>query len=93
MNIEYVRELLKKKEKEKLTDEDRERVSMLNILLKDDDIFFNIEANTACGILEFLGIQGEKNIIDDYYKLISFEEYKKSVGYIINKDDKNEEER
>jgi peptidyl-tRNA hydrolase len=90
MNIEDIRKLLKQKENEKMSSEDEKRISTLKVILKDDNIFFNIDGETACGILKFLGIQEDK-IVETYFKLISFEQYKKNKGYSIKKEDYEEE--
>lgn len=91
MSIEDIRNLLNKKEKEELNSEDEKRISTLKILLKDDDIFFKIDAETACGILNFLGIQNDEKVVETYFSLISFKEYKKNQGYIINNENNKEE--
>ena len=74
MNIEYIRELLLKKEKTVENDLDKEKIDNLKEILKNDDIFFKLDLVTAINILAYLGLPEEK-IEDSYYKLISPENY------------------
>lgn len=90
MSIDDIRELVNKKEKEQLSGDDEKKMSMLKVLLKDDEIFFKIDSETACGILSFLGIKDDEEVIKAYFSLISYERYKENQGYII---DNKEEER
>ena len=74
--MERLYKLLLSKEKEVQSKEDKEKVSTLKCLLKQEDIFFKLEAATAIGILEFLGVP--KNEIRDYYlNLISVDNFGK----------------
>ena len=56
MNIDKLRTLLSEKEKIQRDGIEREKVENLKILLRDDDIFFKLDLETAIGILDFLGI-------------------------------------
>lgn len=85
MNID-LKELLAKKEKEVTTSEDKEKIALLKDLFLDEAIFFKIPAETAVGILHFLGIPEDK-IKETYLYLISPVEYEKKVkGYAILKE-------
>lgn len=82
-NFEHVKQLLIKKQKEQLKDEDKKKVENLKILFSDVDIFFKLDLETALSILYFLGIP-QNNLFDFYSKLIdvkSFQEY--NNNYII----------
>jgi len=68
MNID-LKELLAKKEKEVTTSEDKEKIALLKDLFLDEAIFFKIPAETAVGILHFLGIPEDK-IKETYLYLI-----------------------
>lgn len=74
INMDYIRKLLVKKEQEVNNDLDNQKVQHLKGLLKQDDIFFNIDLATAVGILSFLGIPEDK-IRETYMNLISPENY------------------
>ncbi|HIS90081.1 MAG TPA: hypothetical protein IAC20_00275 [Candidatus Faecisoma merdavium] len=82
-NFEYVKQLLIKKQKEQLKDEDKMKIENLKILFSDADIFFKLDLETALSILYFLGIP-QNNLFAFYSKLIdvkSFQEYNNK--YII----------
>jgi len=83
--IDEIRKLLQKKEIQKNNKEDLERIDVLKVLLKDDNIFFQLDIDTAYGILDFLGVDSDK-ISEVYDKLISFEEYQKNKNYKIQDD-------
>ena len=74
MNIEYIRELLLKKEQNITNELDNEKIANLKEILKNDDIFFKLDLVTAVNILAYLGIPEDK-IEDAYYKLISPKNY------------------
>ncbi len=74
LNINDIRELLAKKEMKIVTKEDKEKLENLKDVLSIDDVFFNIDIDTAVGILVFLGIPEDK-IVDTYYSLISPENF------------------
>lgn len=75
-----LKELLEsKKDKLVLDNLDQEKIKNIEFLFKDDNIFFKIEAQTAIGILEFLGIK-ENEIMDYYFELIS-------PQYLLKEDD------
>ena len=76
-NFEYVKQLLIKKQKEQLKDEDKMKIENLKILFSDADIFFKLDLETALSILYFLGIP-QNNLFAFYSKLIdvkSFQEF------------------
>lgn len=81
MNIEEIRSLYEKK-KENLKPEEKEGINILSVLLKDDNIFFNIPRETAMGILAFLGIEEDK-LENTYFELISPKNFIQNKGYII----------
>lgn len=74
-DINYIRELLKKKEKNISDINDKEKIDTLKDLLQDDNIFFKLDLDTAVGILSFLGVPNE-NIVNLYYEIISIKNYK-----------------
>lgn len=76
INLTYLRNLLSIREKEVNDMLDKEKVKNLKFLLKNDDIFFRIDIETAIGILDFLGIP-KNEILNVYTQLISPTEYKK----------------
>lgn len=81
-----LKQLLEKKEQEATTKEDKEKVTLIKDLFLDEAIFFKIPAETAVGILHFLGIPDDK-IKETYLYLISPAEYEKKVkGYAILKE-------
>lgn len=59
-----------KKKNINLSEVDNEKIKNLEYLLKNEDLFFNIDFQTAYGILEFLGVN-ENEIIDYYFELIA----------------------
>lgn len=73
-----VEELLKKKTQNIHTEEDREKCDIIRTVLSNQDSFFNLEAPTVIGMLEYLGVEKD-NIMDIYFALISPENYKKRV--------------
>lgn len=74
-DINYIRELLKKKEENISDINDKEKIDTLKDLLQDDNIFFKLDLDTAVGILSFLGVPNE-NIVNLYYEIISIKNYK-----------------
>ena len=54
--MDYIRELLLKKEQQALNEIDKEKVANLKEILKNDDIFFLLDLNTAVNILAFLDV-------------------------------------
>lgn len=86
MTIERARELLEQK-KEQGKEEDKEKISVLNTLFKDDNIFFQVNMQTAYGILEFLGVD-KARIDQEYEELISPTEYNKHRAFIIKGEEK-----
>ncbi len=75
MNINYLRELYKKINKNILSQEQLDMYNKAAELLKIDDLFFKIDLASAVGLLSFLGIPDDK-IKEVYLQLISFKEYK-----------------
>ena len=81
--MENIKDLVIKKKKLIETEEDMEKISVIEELLLDESCFFKMDIETAIGILDFLGVS-EDNIMDYYYSLISFENFSKipSVRYL-----------
>ena len=75
MNMNYLRELYKKINKNILSQEQLDMYNKAAELLKIDDLFFKIDLASAVGLLSFLGIPDDK-IKEVYLQLISFKEYK-----------------
>ena len=75
MNMNYLRELYKKINKNILSQEQLDMYNKAAELLKIDDLFFKIDLASAVGLLSFLGISDDK-IKEVYLQLISFKEYK-----------------
>lgn len=83
--IDRLKELLNKKELIVTTPEDKEKIQVIKDLFQDEAIFFKIDAETALGILEFLGIP-ESQMKEIYLTLISPKEYQKvSKQYFVLK--------
>ena len=55
-DIDYVRDLLKEKEKKVTTEEDKEKIENFKWILENDKIFFIMDTSTAVGILDFLEV-------------------------------------
>ena len=77
--MNYLNELLKKKELGENTSEDMEKINIIKDLFKEADIFFKLDIDTAYGILYFLGVPKEE-IESTYMSLTSPEEYMKNVN-------------
>lgn len=75
MNMNYLRELYKKINKNTLSQEQLDMYNKAAELLKIDDLFFKMDLASAVGLLSFLGIPDDK-IKEVYLQLISFKEYK-----------------
>ncbi len=75
MNMNYLRELYKKINKNTLSQEQLDMYNKAAELLKIDDLFFKMDLASAVGLLSFLGIPDDK-IKEVYLLLISFKEYK-----------------
>lgn len=75
MNMNYLRELYKKINKNILSQEQLDMYNKAAELLKIDNLFFKIDLASAVGLLSFLGIPDDK-IKEVYLQLISFKEYK-----------------
>lgn len=75
MNMNYLRELYKKINKNILSQEQLDMYNKAAELLKIDDLFFKIDLASAVGLLSFLEIPDDK-IKEVYLQLISFKEYK-----------------
>ncbi len=80
--VELVKLLNLKKENTNLTEIEKEKIKNLEYLLKDENLFFEIDFETAIGILEFLGIK-EDIILDYYFSLISPSNFKKEDDFYI----------
>lgn len=72
--MDYLRELLNKKELIATSNEDIEKINVIKDLFNDDAIFFKMDIDTAFGILEFLDVPKEE-IKKTYLSLISPTEY------------------
>ena len=79
MNMECLRELYKKIDKDGLSQEQLDMYNKANELLKIDDLFFKIDLASAVGLLSFLGIPDDK-IKEAYFRLISFKEFKTNTN-------------
>ena len=76
---EKVQQLLLKKEKEVSEESDLKKCEFIRSLLNKRELFFSINKKTISGILVFLGIDDEQEMINLYKELISIENYKKYV--------------
>lgn len=83
MNMNYLRELYKKINKNILSQEQLDMYNKAAELLKIDDLFFKIDLASAVGLLSFLGIPDDK-IKEVYLQLISFKEYKSTYDKQYN---------
>ncbi len=82
-DIDYVRDLLKEKEKKVTTEEDKEKIELLKSVLTNDKAFFAIEISTAVGILDFLEVPIDE-IKQLYLELISPQNYFKGDKQYFN---------
>lgn len=73
--IELINLLNTKKTSKNLSELDIKKINNLDYLLKDEQLFFKVDFNTAIGILNFLGITGDK-AFEYYYELISPKNFK-----------------
>ncbi len=81
----YLNELVAQKKQQNLTDEDKNKLAQAESLLRIQGLFFKIDANTAIGLLDFLGVPRE-NMKDFYSKLTSPEAYmatKQQEYYVV----------
>ncbi len=76
--MDYVQELILKKEKEIMNNEELEKLNLIKEITKNEDCFFNLDLETSIGILEFLGVS-EEEMLDFYTKLTSPYEFEKRV--------------
>ncbi len=72
-----INDLLNKKRSCILNDEEKEQLSLIEIMLADEFWYNKVDPNTAAGILLFLGIPMEE--LEDYY-----------ISLISNNDDNND---
>ena len=70
--IDEIRELLKKKANDLKTEEDKEKFESASELLAFDYVFGQIGAETAIGLLDFLGVEEDK-ILKTYIELVAEE--------------------
>lgn len=75
--FEKLNKLVEEKEKENLSDEDKELLDTVKAMLDDKKIFFLIDMDSVLGMLYFLGVKEEE--LESYYlEIMSFENYKDS---------------
>ena len=70
MDIVYGLLEKKNKEKEKLNNEDKEKLKLINIMLKSKDWIYRVDPNTAVTILTFLGVK-ESNALNFYMNMLT----------------------
>ena len=70
MTQEDIIKLLEQKRLIASTNEDLEKIEVLDNLLKEKNCFFKMNASVVVGVLSYLGIPEEK-IVDTYFSLIS----------------------
>ena len=74
---ERLNNLVEEKEKQNLTDEDKELLDTAKYMIEDKKTFFLVDMDTVLGMLYFLGVPKDK--LELYYmELISPENYKDS---------------
>lgn len=76
-DINYIRKLLADKLQNGIGNKDLEKTENLKIILGNDNVFFMLDAETAVGVLYYLGIPEEK-IKEAYLDLTSPEAFKRS---------------
>ena len=76
-DINFIRRLFEEKALAVSSEEDEEKIDNLKTILQNDNVFFMIDAETAVGILAFLGIR-EERIKEVYLSLISPETFKET---------------
>lgn len=69
-----LQKLLTIKKENLKTEEDIKKYQMINELLSDKSLFFQIPIETAVGILDFLDVP-EDNILDFYFDIVSVKNY------------------
>lgn len=70
----YLNALVAQKKQQELTDDDKNKLAQAESLLRIQGLFFKIDANTAIGLLDFLGVPKE-NMKELYSKLTSPEAF------------------
>lgn len=89
MNITQkdIKKLLDQKKEKVTTSLEQEKIAVIENLLKNDAIFFELDINTAIGILAFLDIPREQ-LKATYFSLISPASYKHDApkSYITTSD-------
>ncbi len=75
--IKEIDKLVEEKKSKILTEEEQEKISQIESLLKIKGIFFKLNMDTVIGILDFLEVPHE-NIKEMYINLTSPEMYKAS---------------
>ena len=84
--MEEIKALVEEKKKLELSQEDKEKLSKIEILMTNEAMFFLLNMQTAYGILQFLGVK-EEDLSDYYTRLISIENYRKiSNVYVLNEE-------
>ncbi|HBA37662.1 MAG TPA: hypothetical protein DCY94_02975 [Firmicutes bacterium] len=73
-DMKTIRALLTEREKSVSSLEDKTKVDNLKAILREDNIFFMIDVETALGILDFLRIP-EENLKEAYLSLTSPEAF------------------
>lgn len=76
----YLKKLLEEKKKN-FDINDIERINNLDYLLKNENLFFDLDLETSLGIFEFLGVP-QSQMIDLYFELIKPENIKKEDNFI-----------
>lgn len=72
--LDRLKELIEDKRKNIKTEDDKEKLEIIDELMKNDNCFFNLNVETAFGILDFLGVRQEE-ALGLYNGLISPENY------------------
>lgn len=74
--MKSIKELIEEKKKIVVEQSDIEKIEVIEELLIEEASFFDLDLETFCGILDFLGVPEEQ--MNDYYNsILSFENFKK----------------
>ena len=71
-----VEELLNIKKQQELTEKDKEKINVIEDILKEDGWMFKLDMDTVIGILEYLNVPEDK-ILETYSSLVSADNFLK----------------
>lgn len=84
--MDEIKDLIEQKKKNELSQDDKEKLELIEKLITNDMIFFQLDMQTSYGILKFLGIEDE-NLSEFYSKLISIDNYSKIPNvYVLDEE-------